>query len=158
MRHTPVLAHEVVEGLNLAPGKHLIDGTLGDAGHAEEILRRIAPSGKLLGIDADPESLVRAQHFLAGERERVIFVRGSFQHLETIVREHSFGPVHGILLDLGWSMPQFKERGRGFSFMTDEPLDMRYDPNSGQTAAELVNEMDAEELTRILRFYGEEKR
>ncbi|MBI4098714.1 MAG: 16S rRNA (cytosine(1402)-N(4))-methyltransferase RsmH [Candidatus Magasanikbacteria bacterium] len=157
MLHIPVLLDNVVEGLNLAPGKYVVDCTLGDAGHAEAILRATAPDGKLLGIDADPVALQRAQEFLHEYRDRVIMVQRSFNHLQEIIAQAGGAPVDVILFDLGWSLPQVKERGRGFSFMADEPLDMRYDPNAGQTAAELINTSTQDELTRILRLYGEEK-
>ncbi len=157
MRHTPVLLQEVVEGLNLAPGKYVVDCTLGDAGHAEAMLRATAPNGILLGIDVDPVALQRAQEFLHEYRDRVIMVQRSFKYLQEIIAEQDGAPVHAMLFDLGWSMQQVKERGRGFSFMTDEPLDMRYDPASGMTAAELINTSTPDELTRILRLYGEEQ-
>src|SRR3989338_5843674 len=158
MRHTPVLLQEVVEGLNLAPGKYVVDCTLGDAGHAEAILRATAPSGKLLGIDADPVARQRAQEFLHEYRDRVIMVQRSFTYLQEIIAEHHGAQVDVVLFDLGWSMQQVKERGRGFSFMADEPLDMRYDPTSSMTAGELINTSTPDELTRLLRLYGEEAR
>ena len=82
---------------------NIVDSTLGDGGHAERILEKTAPSGRLLGIDADPESLARAKNFLYGFGDRVAYVRDNFENLGTIVRENAFGPIHGILLDLGWA-------------------------------------------------------
>ena len=159
MRHEPVLLNEVLEALALAPGKNIIDCTLGDGGHSEEILKQTVPDGRLLGIDADPESLMRAKQYLHAEADRVTFVRENFEHLGKIVEEAGFGPVHGVLMDLGWSSPQFAERKRGFSFQNpDEPLDMRYTPNGDrQTAAELIQASTMEELEEIFRVYGEEK-
>lgn len=166
MRHVPVLLNEVIEVLQLAPGMRVIDGTLGDAGHAEKILEKISPDGKLLGIDADVEAVLRAKQYLYNFADQVIFVRDNFVNLQQIVADNNFGPVNGILLDLGWSSPQFEERGRGFSFAkTDEPLDMRYGTGlstidyslSTKTASELVNELDESELEKIFREYGEEK-
>ncbi len=161
MRHIPVLLSEVLHALELAPGKNIIDCTLGDAGHSEHILEATSPTGKLLGIDADPEALLRAKNFLHRFDERVVYVRENFEHLESIVREYSFGPVDGILMDFGWSTPQFEERKRGFSFQNmDETLDMRYggmiDP-SRRTAAELIAEATPNELEEIFRVYGEER-
>ena len=178
MRHIPVLLTEVMEGLNLMPGAKVVDGTLGDAGHAEKILEKIGPKGKLLGIDADPESLLRAKQYLYNWHDQIIFVRDNFVNLKKIIQENKFGMVNAILLDLGWSSPQFEERGRGFSFQKDEGLDMRYSPNvipakagirdslgqipafagmTNGTASELVNEASVDELTRIFHIYGEEK-
>lgn len=163
-RHVPVLKAEVLHALNLAPGKNIIDATLGDAGHAEEILKLTSPDGKLLGIDADPEGLLRAKKFLYEVGPRVTFVRDNFSGLKSIVAREQFGPVHGVLLDLGWSTPQFEDRGRGFSFLADEPLDMRYGGkeqltmnNEQVTAADVISESLESRLEEIFRVYGEEK-
>lgn len=176
-RHIPVLLEETIASLDLSAGKNIIDGTLGDAGHSEKIVQAIAPDGRILGIDADAEAILRAKQFLYEFRERTVFVRDNFEHLKDIIAQESFAPVHGILLDLGWSTPQFEERRRGFSFQhTDERLDMRYDtklecPHCGIepptavdgkplygrcTAGEYVNTMSEEELERIFRTYAEE--
>lgn len=161
MRHVPVLLNEVLENLELKPGMNVVDCTLGDAGHSEEILKKTAPSGKLLGIDADPESLLRAKQYLYTFEGRVTFVRDNFSGLAKIISQNNIGPIHGIVMDLGWSSPQFAERGRGFSFDKDEPLDMRYEGqqttvNSKQTATDIVNTYDWDDLYRIFRMYGEE--
>lgn len=176
-RHVPVLLREVIEGLALEPGKNVIDCTLGDAGHSENILKATAPDGKLLGIDVDAEAILRAKQYLHEFGDRVIFERNNFEELEYIVKKQAFGPVNGILMDFGWSSPQFEERGRGFSFAKNaEPLDMRYDtylscehstddPPLGYdgkplygpcTAAELVNMLSEDELADIFKKYGEE--
>ncbi len=156
-RHVPVLLHEVLRSLDVRPGMNVIDCTLGDGGHASELLRANAPNGMLLGIDADPESLMRAKQYLYTVKERLVPVRDNFSRLKSIVEETSFGPVHAILIDLGWSSPQFADRGRGFSFQNDEPLDMRYTNSSGITAAELIANEDVETLTKIFHDYGEEQ-
>lgn len=160
-RHIPVLPAEVINALELAPGKNIIDCTLGDAGHSELILERTSPSGKLLGIDADPEALLRAKNFLHRFDGRVVHVRENFEHLESIVKEQSFGPIDGILMDFGWSSPQFEERKRGFSFQNkDEVLDMRYGASadvSRKTASEYIAEATEDELEEIFRVYGEER-
>jgi len=159
MRHVPVLLNETLEALNLKPGVRVVDGTLGDAGHSDAILKAIGPTGKLLGIDADPEAVLSAKQFLYPYADQVIFVRENFSHLKKIVIENNFFPVSAILLDLGWSTPQFTQRHRGFSFQNNEPLDMRYsamlDPDK-RTAAEIVNEEDEEQLEHIFRMFGEE--
>lgn len=162
MRHIPVLLKETIESLQLKLGMNVIDGTLGDGGHAEKILEATAPRGNLLGIDADPESLLRAKQFLYSFGNRVVFVRDNFIRLEEIVNERSFRPVHGIIFDLGWSSPQFEERGRGFSFLKDESLDMRYGGVQSsefwvQSARELLNTLDQNGLEKLFREYGEEK-
>ncbi|MBD3311494.1 MAG: 16S rRNA (cytosine(1402)-N(4))-methyltransferase RsmH [Candidatus Magasanikbacteria bacterium] len=161
MRHKPVLLKEVIDFLSLDPNMNVVDCTLGDAGHAEEMLKAISPQGKLLGIDADPESILRAKQFLYEYQDRTILVRDNFVNLKKIVKVNDFSPVNAILMDLGWSSPQFEERGRGFSFLKDEPLDMRYFVN-GQVsdlmpASEILNTGSEEELEEIFRVYGEEK-
>ena len=158
MRHVPVLLNEVVESLQLNPGMNIVDCTLGDAGHSEMILEKISPNGKVLGIDVDPESLLRAKQSLYKYGERVHFVRDNFVHLQEVVQKENFGPVNGILMDFGWSSPQFEDRGRGFSLHKNEPLNMRYDAQSGTgEAKEIVNSSSVAELEKIFREYGEEK-
>jgi 16S rRNA (cytosine1402-N4)-methyltransferase len=158
MRHIPVLLEETIEALQLTSGMNVIDCTLGDGGHTEHILKAIAPDGRVLGIDADPESLMRAKQYLHAEENRVVLVRENFELLGDIVEAENFSSVHGILMDLGWSSPQFAERKRGFSFLNlDEPLDMRYTPNGDtKTSAALLEEFSQEELEHIFRIYGEE--
>lgn len=158
MKHVPVLTKEAIESLQLKPNAKAIDCTLGDGGHSEMILENISPEGKLLGIDADSESLLRAKQNLYRFGDRIVFARDNFVNLKKIVLENHFGEADAILMDLGWSSPQFEERGRGFSFQKDEPLDMRYDPSSGNTTAGwLVNNLSEKELEKIFREYGEEK-
>ncbi|MFA7653464.1 MAG: 16S rRNA (cytosine(1402)-N(4))-methyltransferase RsmH [Candidatus Magasanikbacteria bacterium] len=165
MRHVPVLLTEVVDGLDLKLGARVVDCTLGDGGHSEAILAKIGPKGKLLGIDADPESLMRAKQYLYNFNGQSIFVRDNFVNLAKILQENKFISVDAILMDLGWSSPQFSERGRGFSFQQDEPLDMQYAPPvipakagmAGKTASAIVNESSEAELAKIFKSYGEEK-
>jgi len=164
-RHVPVLLNEVVDSLNLKAGSNVVDCTLGDAGHSEAILEKTGPNGMLLGIDADVEAILRAKQYLYRFEDRVIFVRDNFANLKSIIEENKFEPVNGILMDLGWSSPQFEERGRGFSFQNvDEGLDMRYDANSqlsiynfqNPSAADLLNNLKGHELEKIFKEYGEE--
>ncbi len=165
MRHVPVLLTEVIESLQLKSGMNIIDCTLGDAGHSEKILEKISPNGKLLGIDADPEAILRAKMFLHQFENQIIFVRDNFVNLKQTVVTENFTPVSGILMDLGWSSPQFEERGRGFSFQNlSEPLDMRYEGIKNYelgiknlTASELVNSLSEKELEKIFSEYGEEQ-
>lgn len=163
MRHIPVLLNEVLEGLNLKKGAKVIDCTLGDGGHSEAIMDIIGPRGKLLGLDADPESLLRAKRFLYRFEDQIVFIRENFANLKKTATENDFLQVDGILFDLGWSSPQFAERSRGFSFDKDEPLNMRYD-NKCQVfgnencvdAAHIINEYNLEDLVWIFKNYGEE--
>lgn len=162
MRHVPVLSDEVIKFLRLSPGNNVIDCTLGDGGHSKRILEETAPDGKLLGIDCDSDSLKRAQEFLADNKKRIVFVRANFRNLKSIIDNNFNYKINGILMDLGWSTPQFMERGRGFSFNLpvgiDEPLDMRYDDSESEiTAQEIVNTYSEEKLSEIFRQYGEEK-
>lgn len=165
MRHVPVLQSEVIEYLKLESGMNVIDCTLGDGGHSEKILEKTAPEGKLLGIDVDPESLLRAKQFLYRFEKRVTFVRENFIHLKDVVEKEKFAPVDAILMDFGWSSPQFMERSRGLSFQNPgESLDMRYGSNfeslifdlPNPTAADLVNNLSVEQLEYIFSSFGEE--
>ncbi len=164
MRHSPVLISETIDSLQLKSGMNVIDCTLGDAGHSEAMLEKISPKGKLLGIDLDPEAVLRAKRFLYRFEERAVLVRDNFSHIKKIVADNNFGPVQSILMDLGWSTPQFEERGRGFSFLNDEPLDMRYSSGDvtkiegeNYTAADIVNDFLPEDLKKIFKQLGEEK-
>src|SRR3989339_2204540 len=145
-RHTPVLKTEILESLQLKSGNNVVDCTLGDAGHSEAMLEKISPNGKLLGIDLDVEAVLRAKRFLYRFEDRAVLVRENFANLKNIVEESKFAPVNAILMDLGWSSPQFAERGRGFSFQTDEPLDMHYSESMPNTAAEILKIYNANEL------------
>ncbi len=155
MRHEPVLLKEIIESLDLQPNDNVVDCTLGDAGHSEMILEKIAPKGKLLGIDLDTEAVLRSKRFLYRFEDRVIVVRDNFANLKSIIEKNDFTP-NAILMDLGWSSPQFAERGRGFSFQTDEPLDMRYSTTEPETAADIVNNGGEKELADIFKNFGEE--
>jgi len=157
-RHEPVLLKETLEGLNLRAGAVAIDCTLGDAGHSEGILNAIGHKGRLLGMDADVEAILRAKRFLYTFEDRAVLVRGNFTDLEKIAAEHNFVPADAIVMDLGWSTPQFEERGRGFSFQKDEPLDMRYDTSNNRlTAKEILQNYTKQDLDKIFKEYGEEQ-
>jgi 16S rRNA (cytosine1402-N4)-methyltransferase len=156
--HTPVLLDEVLRGLNPHPGQRFIDGTLGAGGHAEAILQAIAPDGQVLALDADPVALNSARERLAPYNDRVHLVNANFAQLATIARSYDFVPVQGILLDLGLSSMQLSAAERGFSFQSEGPLDMRYDPSGPITAADLVNSLSQSELADLLYRFGEERR
>ncbi len=154
--HVPVLRAEVVDLLTTG-GKRFIDATVGAGGHAAALLAAI-PDAQLLGLDADPQALVVAEHRLASYGRRVHLAQGNFSDLTTIARAHGWEQADGILLDLGLSSRQLADDTRGFSFHSSGPLDLRFDPTSGRpTAAELVSRWDADELARVIWEYGEER-
>ncbi|MDD5590006.1 MAG: 16S rRNA (cytosine(1402)-N(4))-methyltransferase RsmH [Candidatus Portnoybacteria bacterium] len=150
--HISVLAKEVLALLDPKTGENFIDATVGEGGHAFSILEKIYPGGKLLGIDLDK----RAIENLKERSTEIILVRGNFSFLKKIVEEKNFGPVSGILADLGLSSNELENSGKGFSFLKDEVLDMRLG-SEGQTAAELINSYGFEDLKEILEKFAEEK-
>jgi len=154
--HLPVLVDEVTFLLRPRGGGWVVDGTIGMGGHAERLLQAGA-GARLLGIDRDPEALRRAGHRLVRFGERVVLKHGSFRRLAALAEEAGVGEAVAIVLDLGLSSYQLEESGRGFSFQSEEALDMRFDPSAGRTAAELLNALSPEELARILSEYGEER-
>lgn len=158
MEHIPVLREEVLNGLDPHSGDHIIDCTLGDGGHTRALLERIGSAGRLLAIDLDEQNIDLFKKRYPGALAQVTLAQGNFSHVYDIALAHGFNPVQGILFDLGWSSRQFSESGRGFSFMADEPLDMRLDASHGETAADVLNNRDLEDLGRIFREYGEEPR
>ena len=154
--HVPVLLDEAITALDLHEGDFAIDGTLGGGGHAQAILACLGRSGRLLGADRDEEALARARAVLGGPRN-VLFVQGSYAELPDILVREKLPKANALLLDLGLSSDQLEGGGRGFSFRRDEPLDMRYDARSGETAAALIARASGAELVRIFREYGEER-
>ncbi len=156
--HVPVLYQQVLAGLNPRPGGRYVDGTLGAGGHARGILQASAPDGLLLGLDVDPQALTLARAALAPFGERAILRRDSYTALREHLRSLGWPAVDGILLDLGLSSMQLDTPERGFSFREDAPLDMRFSPDTPQTAADLVNTLPEAELADILYRYGEERR
>jgi 16S rRNA (cytosine1402-N4)-methyltransferase len=155
--HKPVLLGKAVEALQAQPGKRYVDCTLGSGGHASAILEKILPDGKLLGIDADPEAINMAKTRLADYAGSTIIVNDNFANLETICRENNLLPVHGILFDLGLSSTQLEISERGFSFQHDGPLDMRFSPTQGLSAADIVNNLPEDKLSLLIKTYGEER-
>ena len=155
--HIPVLLREAVDSLAVRHGGVYVDGTLGRAGHAREILLRGGAGTTLVGVDRDEQALAESAanlKDLAGAK--VVLVHGCHGSIAEIVRGEGIGEVDGILLDLGVSSPQLDEPGRGFSFRADGPLDMRMDRSRGVTAATLVATRPEDELAGILRTLGEE--
>lgn len=152
--HVPVLLKEVIRYLQPHPNQNFIDCTVGEGGHAEEILKRTAPKGFLLAIDLDPQALSVCKRRLAKYKSRCIFVEENFINLTKIINEYNFGPISGILFDLGISSYQLQDFRRGFAYKADGILDMRF--GKGELlASEIVNEWKEKELTNIFRRYGE---
>ncbi len=156
-QHVPVLLQSAVAALNLAANAVVVDGTYGRGGHSQAIVACLGSAGRLLVIDRDPLAVAHARKRFAGD-ERVTVCQASFCDLPEVTRQHELdGRVDGLLLDLGVSSPQLDAPERGFSFREDGPLDMRMDPLSGPSAAEWLNHADENELTRVIRDYGEER-
>ncbi|MEG0768134.1 MAG: 16S rRNA (cytosine(1402)-N(4))-methyltransferase RsmH, partial [Clostridia bacterium] len=154
--HQPVLLSEVLEWLDPVPGGIYVDGTLGGGGHSEAILQKMEGQGHLYGIDRDPEAIVAATERL-GTYAAFTAITGNFHDVKTLLHAQNVSRLDGMLLDLGVSSHQLDTADRGFSYHADAPLDMRMDPTQTLTAATLVNTLDAQALTQILREYGEEK-
>lgn len=153
-----MLYEEVLEALRPEAGGRYIDATVGAGGHAEGILERSAPDGRLLGLDADPEAVRVAAERLRRFGGRAVLVQRNFAAIAAAAEENGFEAVVGILFDLGVSSMLLEQGERGFSFQREAPLDMRFDPAQPTTAADLVNKLSLDELTRLLREYGEEPR
>ena len=148
---------EVEYYLNCRPGKICVDGTLGGCGHARKICENILPSGLLIGIDQDMDAITNAEKILASYTSNIRLFNDNFIHLPDILSQLNIAAVDGILLDLGISLHQIENSGRGFSFRADEPLDMRMNKQSGQTAERLINNLARENLRNLFRDYGEER-
>lgn len=157
LSHEPVLLGPVVEALKVQPDGSYVDATFGRGGHAGEILKRLGDKGRLLVMDRDPEAVAEAKRRFAND-ERVEIRRGPFSMLGHYVEEKGLiGKIHGVLLDLGVSSPQLDAAERGFSFRHKGPLDMRMDPDIGESAADWLNRADESEIARVIKEYGEEK-
>lgn len=155
--HTSVLLEEVLDNLAIRPDGIYVDGTLGGGGHSYHILERLTEGGRLIGIDQDTDAIAAAGERLAQFGDAVTIVHDNYENIACVLSDLSIRKVDGILLDLGVSSYQLDNPERGFTYRTDAPLDMRMDQSSSLTAREIVNTYSAEELTRILREYGEEK-
>jgi len=155
--HTAVLKKEVIESLSPEQNENFVDCTIGEGGHSEEIIKYIGPDGKILGIDLDPHQISASQWLQAQFKERIILANDSYTHLKEIIERKNFGPVDGILLDLGMSSAQLEGTHKGFSFQVDQGLDMRYNDEVGHlTAEKIVNEWPEEKIKQMLEDYGEE--
>lgn len=171
--HIPVLKKEVLKYLDPKTNENFIDSTIGEGGHTLSILEKNGPEGKVLGIELDPELYHKLKENLKrwNLQKRIILVNDSYLNLKEIIRRENFKNVSGILFDLGYSSWQIERSGRGFTFLKDEPLIMRYDWKVAEisrldnqaifgeilTAEKIVNEWSEKEIEKILREYGEEK-
>lgn len=157
--HIPVLQKEVLEYLDPKPNENFIDCTVNGGGHALAILEKTAPRGKLLGIDLDKNQISNLKYQISKLKfgSRVILASDNFANLNQVVEDSKFKNVSGILLDIGFSSWHIDESGRGFTFLKNEPLDMRYDLQNPETAGKIVNYWSEPDIEKILREYGEEQ-
>lgn len=155
--HLPVLQKEVLEYLDPKPNQNFIDCTIGEGGHSLAILEKTSPNGKVLGIDQDQEQIENCRARMANFKKRLILVCDNFANLKEIVKKKNFGNVSGILFDLGMSSWHLEKSGRGFSFLKNEPLDMRYNLQNPLTAEKILNEWSIGEIEKILKIYSQEK-
>ncbi|MBO5504344.1 MAG: 16S rRNA (cytosine(1402)-N(4))-methyltransferase RsmH [Lachnospiraceae bacterium] len=156
-KHASVMLNEVLENLKIKPDGIYVDGTLGGGGHTFQIAARLTEGGRVIGIDQDADAIAAATKHLRVYEDRATLVRDNFENMANILHELGIDKVDGILLDLGVSSYQLDTEERGFSYAADAPLDMRMDRDSAISAKDIVNTYPEEELTRILREYGEER-
>jgi len=159
MSHIPVLQKEVLEYLSPKPNQNFIDCTIGGGGHAISIIEKILPEGRLLGIDWDREIIrrLKIKNQKSKIKKNLILTCDNFVNLKEIVERERFKPVYGIIFDLGMSSWHLEESGRGFSFLRNEPLDMRFGVQNELTAEEIVNKWKAKDIEKVLEEYGEER-
>lgn len=163
-KHLPVMSQEVIKSLAIREDGFYIDATFGRGGHSNLILQQLGPTGKLLVIDQDPEAIAVANGLYA-DNPQVTIAHAPFADLSKVVRDHAWpdpnlvgaASVAGVFFDLGVSSPQLDNAARGFSFMRQGPLDMRMNPDSGQSVAEYLQHVSAEDLANVLYKYGEER-
>ena len=157
-QHKPVLYKEIIHALQPKSSGCYVDGTIGAGGHARGVLEACAPAGRLLGLDLDPQALALARETLAPYGKRVELAQASYDSLPEAMQNIGWDLVDGILLDLGVSSMQLDTPERGFSIQYEAPLDMRFDPGFGLTAAQLINSLPEADLAELLFKYGEEPR
>lgn len=163
MNHVPVLLKEVIDYLNPKPDQFVIDGTTDGGGHANAILEKMMPSGKYLAIDLD-ENLIKqtkleieAKFQIPNTKFRIVWQNGNYADIPKILKNKKLGKADGLLVDLGFSSLQMEDSKRGFSFLKNEPLDMRYDTKDGKPAYEIINSYKEDELADIFWKFGEER-
>ncbi|MFA5821249.1 MAG: 16S rRNA (cytosine(1402)-N(4))-methyltransferase RsmH [Candidatus Gracilibacteria bacterium] len=157
MKHVPVLREEVQNYLNLSGGEVVVDATLGLGGHASDLVQKIGAKGVLIAFDQDSRNLEKAKENLKAYTKRIHFIHDNFRHLKTRVTEEGFTEVDAILFDLGLSSPHVDEASRGFSFLNEGPLDMRYDQRSKLTAYEVINSYAEDALAKVFYEYAEDR-
>ena len=157
-QHVSVLLDEAIDAIDPRAGGVYADATLGGGGHAEAILERSAPDGRLVGLDRDPRALTAARARLARFGDRATCVHAEFAELSEVLAELEIELVDGLIADVGVSSPQLDDPQRGFSFREAGPLDMRMDPTRGETAKQLIARLEADELADVIYEYGEERR
>lgn len=155
-KHVSVLLDETIEGLNIKPDGIYVDGTLGGAGHAYEVCKRLSDKGRFVGIDQDEAAILTGQERLSEFGDRVSIVRSNYCNMRQVLQDLGITGVDGIVLDLGVSSYQLDTAERGFSYMEDAPLDMRMDRRQQRTAKDIVNDYSEKELFRVIRDYGED--
>jgi 16S rRNA (cytosine1402-N4)-methyltransferase len=156
-QHISVLLNEALEGLAIKPDGLYVDGTFGRGGHSRALLSLLAPGGRLIAFDKDPEA-IRAGNELAAIDGRFVVVQRSFADMAQELKDRGLhGKIDGVLLDLGVSSPQLDDPERGFSFLNDGPLDMRMNPGLGQSAADWINSAAEADIATVLKEYGEER-
>jgi 16S rRNA (cytosine1402-N4)-methyltransferase len=155
--HVPVMLQEVLDFLKLAPGQIIVDATLGTGGHSLEILKRITPGGRLVGIDRDENSLSVCRQRLAEFKDNTEFVHANFADLDQVLANLDIKKIDGIVFDLGISSYQLQDAQRGFSFQEEGPLDMRLDKSSYISAYDLVNNLNENEISQMLWNFGQER-
>ena len=155
--HIPVMVSEVMEYLNLQPKGIYLDGTVGAGGHATQILNRLSSQGQLIGIDRDAEALQICENLFGASARPISVHQSSYHKFPDILNRLGISKVNGILLDLGLSSMQLDSDSRGFAFESEGQLDMRFNGNSGETAAELISRSSDNELGNIIYQFGEER-
>ena len=155
-QHVSVLLNETIEQLNIRAGGIYVDGTLGGGGHASQVLQRLGPEGRLIGIDQDGAAIQAAGERLAPYGDRVTIVRSNYSAMPEVLAQLGIRGVDGILLDLGVSSYQLDTADRGFTYREDAPLDMRMDQRQTKTARDIVNEYSEMALYRMIRDFGED--
>lgn len=156
--HVPVMVHEIIQHLNLKNDGYYIDATFGRGGHTKAILQHLGTDGRVLALDRDPDAIA-AGYKLAQTDLRFKLIHAEFSQLKTVVKQYNWmGKIKGIIFDLGVSSPQLNTSKRGFSFIQDGPLDMRMNPqNTTITAASWLAQASSQEITQVLRQFGEER-
>lgn len=157
--HIPVLQKELIECLAPQKNENFVDATINGGGHARLILRKNGPKGMILGIDWTQELIdkLRKETLQEGFKDRIMLVCDNFAHLIDIVHENNFGPIHGIVMDLGFSSWHLEKSGHGFSFLLNEPLDMRFNDKNDLDAWTIINRWSEEEIAAMIRDYGQER-